>query len=131
METTLNLAWVCLAVWMIWRWLRTAPRAGADRRAQFVALAMVLVILWPVISVTDDLSIATRNPAEIDTCWVRRNHDWLAAHVLLPAAIALTVPPFASLAFDTHQRRVPRELAAQTPIPWALWPIDNRPPPAA
>jgi hypothetical protein len=65
MELTLNLSWAFVAAWMIFVWVRKAPRTAMDRGAQFVALAVVILMLLPVISVTDDL-IAAQNPAEFD-----------------------------------------------------------------
>lgn len=132
MEMTLNLAWAALAVWMLWAWVRYAPREGApgrvDWRVQLVALGLVILILLPAISLTDDLT-AARNPAEVDTC-LRRDHDWLHPHLLLPAAEALVIPLFAGLslgAVELISRIAP--LVATTDA--ALNPIENRPPPAA
>ena len=72
MELVLNLAWAFLASIMVGLWLRLAVRTGVNLRMQFVALAVLLLILFPVISVTDDLQVA-QNPAEAD-CLVRRDH---------------------------------------------------------
>jgi hypothetical protein len=58
MELLLNLAWLLLALpaYWLWRGSRTAP---AGRRATslqcLLALGCVLVILFPVVSATDDL----------------------------------------------------------------------------
>jgi hypothetical protein len=132
MEMTLNLAWVALAVWMVWAWVRFAPREGrpgsVDWRVQLVALGLVILILFPAISMTDDLT-ATRNPAEVDT-YIRRDHDWLHPHVLIPAAMVLAISLFARLSLGTV------ELIARSAPPAvtscaALHPIENRPPPAA
>lgn len=132
MEMTLNLAWVALAVWMLWAWVRYAPREGApgrvDWRVQLVALGLMILILLPAISLTDDLT-AAHNPAEVDT-YIRRNHDWLHPHVLIPAATALVISLFAGLslgAVELISRNVP---AIATADP-ALNPIETRPPPAA
>ena len=85
MELTLNLGWALVAVWILCAWVRTAPRRATDRRVQMVALAVVILILLPAISMTDDL-LAAQNPAEIDCC-ARRNHDHGASpHSILPAA---------------------------------------------
>jgi hypothetical protein len=58
MELLLNLAWVLMALPAYWLWLRGAG-ARESRRAsalQFLlALGCVLVLLFPVISATDDL----------------------------------------------------------------------------
>ena len=117
MELFLNLAWVALAALMFCLWLRFASHTGPDRRienrrAQFVALAVLLLILFPVISVTDDLQ-ALQNPAETDTCQ-RRNHIVSNAHSIFPTRIA-----------------APGRLPAPVIDHPALAPIQNRPPPAA
>jgi hypothetical protein len=133
METTLNLAWAALAVWMVWSWLRHGPREGAgdrppDRRVQLVALGLAILILLPAISLTDDLR-AARNPAEVDT-YLRRDHDWMHPHVLIPAAIALVVSLFAGLSLGATELVARSAPAPATSRP-ALHPIESRPPPAA
>ncbi len=128
MEITLNLAWVALAVWMVWAWVRYAPREGADRRVQLVALGLVILILLPAISMTDDLN-AARNPAEVDT-YIRRVHDWMHPHVLVPAAVALVVSLFAGLSLGAVELIARSTPAAVTSDP-ALHPIESRPPPTA
>jgi hypothetical protein len=129
MEFILNFAWVALAMCMVWLWLRMAPPPGSGRRVQLIALGLALVILLPVISMTDDL-IAAKNPAEIDIC-LRRDHDWLTPHAVIPPALALTVALFTGLLF--HSTPVLAAFVAATPALQApaLLSIDNRPPPAA
>jgi hypothetical protein len=129
MELTLNLAWALLALWMLGAWLRTAPAAMRERRAQFVALAVVILILLPAISMTDDL-IAAQNPAEVDCC-VRRDYDCFHAHASVPTPSAVPVSAFNGLRVCLVHLLLPNLLAAplaQTP---ALASIQNRPPPSA
>jgi hypothetical protein len=130
MELVLNLAWAVLAALMVLLWLRFAPRTGVSRRAQLVALALLLVILFPVISVSDDLQ-ALHNPAEVDSS-VRRDHVLDSAHSILPPIFASILPPvIAELSVGTPRFAVLRK----NPLPVANRPclaaIDNRPPPAA
>ena len=58
MELLLNLAWLLLALPAYWLWRRRAP-AGAEHKFNAVqvllALGCVLVLLFPVISASDDL----------------------------------------------------------------------------
>jgi hypothetical protein len=58
MELLLNLAWMLLALPAYWLWQRDA-RSGATRRVssaqRLLALACGLVLLFPVISASDDL----------------------------------------------------------------------------
>jgi hypothetical protein len=129
MELTLNLGWGLLALWMFGAWLRTAPKSGRGRTAQLVALSVVILILLPAISMTDDL-IAAQNPAEVDCC-VRRDYDCFRAHVSVLTASAAPVPAYSGLTVGFVQLLTPNLLAAplvQTP---ALASIQNRPPPSA
>ena len=129
MELTLNLGWVLLALWMLGAWLRIAPKAHRGRRAQLVALSVVILILLPAISMTDDL-IAAQNPAELDCC-ARRDYDCLHAHASVLTSSARPEPAFGCQAAGVVQL-LPRDLQANplAKIP-ALASIRNRPPPSA
>jgi len=129
MELTLNLGWVLVAVWMLCAWLRVAPRAARERRAQFVALAVVILILLPAISMTDDL-MAAQNPAEVDSC-VRRDHGFASPHSIVPVTAALPLPVFQGPAFGFSQAGAPSHLPILLIENPSLTPIENRPPPAA
>jgi hypothetical protein len=124
MEVILNIAWALLAAAMVVLWLRYAPR-GCDRRLQVVSLAMLLAILLPAISMTDDL-VRAQNPAEIDCC-LRRDHEH--AHPIFPVLAALPVPAFTRTSLRILcllTPGVPRNPAIDSP---ALSSIQNRPPP--
>lgn len=129
MELTLNLGWALVALWMLCAWMRTAPRRATDRRIQMVALAVVILILLPAISMTDDLA-AAQNPAEVDCC-ARRDHDQGASpHSIVPVAASLPLPSFAgvSLAFaGTAEPNILPSPFVENPF---LQSIQNRPPPA-
>ena len=128
MEVFLNCTWALVALLLIEMRRRTETRTGAHRRNSLVALAMLLVILFPVISVTDDLW-SIQYPAETDTA-LRRNHLDSGSYNAL-TAIALPAPEFqADIEFSwigsivTH-RSTPRP---DNPLDSA---IRNRPPPSA
>ncbi|HKV80320.1 MAG TPA: hypothetical protein VJP02_19380 [Candidatus Sulfotelmatobacter sp.] len=58
MELLLNLFWLLLAMpaYWLWRYSRTAPRRRTfDAFQCFLALGCLLVILFPVVSASDDL----------------------------------------------------------------------------
>ena len=129
MELTLNLGWALVAVWMLCAWVRMVPRKASDRRLQFVALAVVILILLPAISMTDDL-VAAQNPAEIDCC-VRRDHDRTNPHSIVPAAAALPLPAFAGLAIPVVRIAAPNHLPEPIIELPGLASVQNRPPPAA
>ncbi|MGA2051127.1 MAG: hypothetical protein ABSG96_25835 [Terracidiphilus sp.] len=129
MELALNLAWAFLAAVMVCLWLRRAPRSGIDRRLQFVALAVLLLILFPVVSVSDDLQ-AAQNPAEAD-CLVRRDHACSTPHSMLPHVAAMPLPIFAGLSFAVLHRSISGTPLVRVSDHPALAPIQNRPPPVA
>jgi hypothetical protein len=129
MELALNLIWSLLALVMVGLWLRQAPREASRRRAQMIALCVLLIILLPAISMTDDL-MAAQNPAEVDSS-LRRDHDYVRPHAIFPAAAALPQLAYAGVSFDTHRQAAPGLVSAPAVVPPALAPIQNRPPPFA
>jgi nitrate reductase NapE component len=144
MELGLNIAWVVLAALMFCLWPRFAARTGPEPRTQkrqvrkqqaqnlrmqFVALAVLVLILFPVISVTDDLQ-ALQNPAEADCC-LRRVHVVPNTNSIFPPVAALPVPVFAELSFGFVRLATPGNLSAPVVDHPGLASIDNRPPPAA
>jgi hypothetical protein len=129
MELTLNLGWVLVALWMLFAWLRVAPHAAKERRAQFVALAVVILILLPAISMTDDL-MAAQNPAEVDCC-VRRDYGLTSPHSIVPVMAALPLLGFSGLSFGFSQVGAPNHPSIPFVENPSLASIENRPPPAA
>jgi hypothetical protein len=129
MELALNLGWTAMAIAMCWLWARHAPHEGPGRRVQFIALAMVLVTMFVVITMYDDMAMA-QNPAET-RCF--QNDDKLGAHVhvTLHPAVALAptfiveIPLNAFRFVGLGSLRVP---TMRVPV---LSSIQNRPPPAA
>jgi hypothetical protein len=129
MELLLNLVWMLLTAALVRLWLRHGSRDSVRWGTQAAALLMAAVILFPVISVTDDL-LALQNPAELDCC-ARRHHAVSSPRSIPPASAALPAPIFAgvSLRFQRPAAlcRVPAPLVENP----ALASIQNRPPPAA
>jgi hypothetical protein len=129
MELILNLGWALVAVWMVCAWLRFAPSGFNSRRKQAVTLAVIILILLPAISMTDDL-VAAQNPAEVVSA-VRRDHDDLQPHSIVPMALALPMPMFAGLGIAVVQMAAPSNLSTTLVDYPGLESIRNRPPPAA
>jgi hypothetical protein len=129
MEQFLNYAWAAMAIVILCLWLRLDDRDKAERRLSFVALIMLIVILFPVISVSDDLW-SLQNPAETDTCQ-RRNHQGLCPHSIFPATAALPEPVPAVPALGLKRLVAPFALEFLAMANQALGPIQNRPPPSA
>jgi hypothetical protein len=132
MELTLNLAWLVLTVFLVKLWLRPALPSSASTRSQMVALITVIVIMFPVISVTDDLQMA-QNPTEADTYYLctRRDQAALSPHSILPTAATLPPPAFTELTFGFLRFSAPGSHPAPLVEIPALASIQNRPPPVA
>jgi hypothetical protein len=129
MEAILNLVWALLAAAIVCLWLPGAPRNRAPWRIQAATMAMLILILFPVISVTDDIQ-SLQNPAETDTCQ-RRDHSASCPHSIFPTVAALPVLEFPAPALSIQRFSSclhPRFSTVPNP---ALNSIQNRPPPAA
>jgi len=126
-ELVSNLVWMFLAVVIARLLLCNAPSKGLSRRTQFVAVAMLILILFPVISVTDDLQ-AGQTLVE-DDVYLRRNLIGASPHSAFPVVAVLsppvlTEPFFSFLRFNTlYYLHVPILNAPP------LSAIQNRPPP--
>ena len=114
MEFALNLVWMALATLMFWLWMRRAPSEGVSRRTQLAALAVVVLILLPVISVTDDL-MAAQNPAETDCCQ-RKDYAVAIPHSVFPAIAALPPPVLAELTFSFLRYAAPSRVPAAATV---------------
>lgn len=127
MELFLNSVGALVAAVTVCLWLKFGQRTPEHRRLSLIGLVMLVAILFPVISVSDDLW-SIQNPAETDTLQ-RRDHRDSGAHADLTLMTALPVEagfqlPFESRRLDrSHWLRFP---AIANPV---LNSIDNRPPP--
>lgn len=129
MEIFLNLAWALLAAISVGMWAHVEHRTGAERRLPIIALVILIFILFPVISVSDDLW-SMQSPAETDTCQ-RRDHSASCTHCLLPAMSALPEPFFVRANFGFQHLILPANLPLTAVLRPALHTIWNRPPPMA
>lgn len=127
MEITLNLVWTMIAVACVCLWFRFEARTGAERRLSAIALVLLIIVLFPVISVSDDLW-AMQNPAETDSCQ-RRDHDISCHHCIIPFVAFLTASLFDEPQSALEPPRTPiasQRISVQDP---AVSQIQNRPPP--
>jgi hypothetical protein len=91
METLLNLIWLAITVAAVWvwrfRWSGSRIEAKHNKKIQSVAMVCVLAILFPVISLTDDLHPEI---VVVDAASGKRNACLIAASApqLLPAPAA-------------------------------------------
>lgn len=97
MEVIFNLLWLAISALMVGIWLlRSAHGTNPARHSigvQLIALALLIVILLPVVSLTDDLH-ANALLAESDRVWRRSDFQTigdLALHVISIAIAGLAL----------------------------------------
>jgi hypothetical protein len=128
MEWILNFAWIAMAALMLMLWMSHAPQMGACRRTQLVALAVVILIMFPVISVTDDL-LAAQITAETDGSQ-RKDHVGAPPHYAPHTTTNLILPVYMQLS-DTLRFAKRINLASQLIVNPAKHSVLTRPPPFA
>lgn len=134
LEALFNLLWLALSVallcfwlWSQRRWADTSLRAST--RMQIMALAILIVILFPVVSLTDDLQACTA-PAEAEHLTRRgdlQSHADSPLHTAAIVVAALLSFPRASR-FQTISHLSPA-MEIVTPSENYLSIVGNRPPP--
>ncbi len=127
-EPLFNLVWALVATASVCFWFKRGRRTPKGGHSSLVGLAMLVVMLFPVISVSDDLW-SLQNPAERDTCQ-RRDHSDGHSQKHFPATAALPEPVGAELNFEFRRLDMPRlaELTAATNPAFGF--IESRPPPS-
>jgi hypothetical protein len=129
MELFLNSVWLLVVIAGAWSWLRHGKHSFAAWRTSLVAQTMLVLILFPVISVSDDLW-SVHNPAETDTCQ-KRDHAVVSPHSIFPTASALPEPVFSAVRFSSWLQLALQGTAHVAVSNLAFEAIQNRPPPAA
>lgn len=127
MESLFNIVWALVAMASVCFWLKSGRRTSEGGHSSLVGLAMLAVILFPVISVSDDLW-SLQNPAETDTCQ-RRDHVVGSSQTHFPAVAVLPEPRTTELKFWFQSLDVPRPAESFAPANPAFGNIENRPPP--
>ena len=139
MEILLNCVWLVLGLSLISGWSTHAWRTRTcepdtflpSRRLQLTALLLLVILLFPVISVTDDIAMCT---APRDAERALRLHDPFdgsqPAQALLPSTMAW-MDVFADPLRKGPSRPVEEEANVVVQLAVTRLPIDSRPPPVA
>ncbi len=128
MELILNLVWLATGLAMVAAWLLLPRNEQISRRYQATCLAIAILLLLPVISLSDDL-VAAQAAREADCC-LRRAHD---GHPMSPHTdvTAWAIPALAMHTFHSPLRSeivLPTEEHVQQRSGDVRLPY-NRPPP--
>jgi hypothetical protein len=130
MEITLNLAWAACSLALIWFWTQSTAASPVPRRMQILALAMVVLLLLPVISLSDDL-MAMQGPAETDSSMRRALHPDEGHPSVVPVSFALPEQVFAALPWSGSSLVVVQNERLASFVPVLTRSLDRRPPPQA
>jgi hypothetical protein len=136
-EILLNCVWLVLGLSLILAWSVHAwrergcepDRALPSRQLQFASLLLLLILLFPVISLTDDIAMST---APQDAERALRLHDPFdgaqSAPALLPSAMAW-VDVVSGMLRTGPSRPVEQDAKLTILLAGTLQSIDSRPPP--
>jgi hypothetical protein len=137
-ETLLNCVWLVLGLSLIAMWSVHASRTRFNptnellpsRRLQFTALLLLIALLFPVISLTDDIAMCT---APQDAERALRLHDpldgSLPAQVPQPSVVGW-MDLVALMLRNGPSRPVEQDAELCTLLRGTRLPVDSRPPPA-
>ncbi|HTJ31219.1 MAG TPA: hypothetical protein VL346_12000 [Acidobacteriaceae bacterium] len=130
MEIVLNLAWALCSIGLIGYWWRSRASNPRPLAAQLFALGMVVLLLLPVISLSDDL-LAMQGAFEADRSVRRILHENHAQSTTTPSFPALWRDITASIAsFHRRQELVHIQTPARVTT-LVSRSYANRPPPQA
>jgi len=128
MELFFNLVWLFAAFALVFFWGTMRPAKPTPKRNSIIALTLLIVILFPVISVSDDLW-SIQNPAEADTA-LRRDHASQAAHSNLVVHVGLPEFPTSGLEGGWASSVILPHINPVILGTQFFFRIQNRPPPA-
>lgn len=128
MELFLNLAWLLVAGTLVYRWLECGGSNNSNWRPQLIAIAVLIAILFPVISMSDDL-LAVQNTFEADN-YLRRDHLAPSANPVPPGPAIATAVIFAGFGFGFMRFAAPTRLPVEKPQRSEMTTVSNRPPPS-
>lgn len=139
MEILLNCVWLLIGVSLITAWSAHAWRTRASkpdellpsRRLQFTAVLMLVILLLPVISLSDDIAMCT---APRDAERALRMHDPFDGSQPVPALLPSTMAWMDAVVILLHSgpgRPVEQDALIAIHLAGTRLPIDSRPPPVA
>lgn len=124
-----NYVWLLVALASVCFWLRLGQCTRVNRRLSFIGLFLFIVILFLVISVSDDLW-SIQNPAQAKTLQ-RRDDCETRPHSAFTAITALPESAVAELSFGFQRLDASLYAPLLAVVNPALNPVQNRPPPQA
>ena len=129
MEIILNIAWALFSTGLILFWIRDMRSHPERRGIQIVALAMVVLLLLPVISLSDDL-MAMQGPAEAASSLLRAMHSDESHPSVVPATLAMPEQIVASPLVSAWSQEALQPQGVTTNASFFAAALDSRPPPS-
>jgi hypothetical protein len=128
-ELILNLVWFASVAAAFLTWYRWRAESGQSQGQQLIVLVVVLAILFPVISMTDDVW-AAQNPAEPDS-GQRRQLLCVVVHGLAPTTMAMPSDPLVPAPTHSKRRAIRSDSKNVSPQLFVDCLLFTRPPPTA
>ena len=111
-------------------WLRVGAEKDTDPRRQTIAIAVLIAILFPTISMSDDL-LAIQNAVEADSYLRRDNLLPSNTYPVQPILAVIATTFFLGLGFGSSRFSAPTLLPNLQLSRLEIGAIENRPPPRA
>ena len=128
MEILLNITWALCSLALVAFWMRRGASHTGSRKTQMLALGMVVLLLLPVISLSDDL-IAMQGPAETDTNVRRALHPDNIHPSPAPVSLALPQEIVTSFSISGHSQYDLYAASIARPATLLIRSLESRPPP--
>jgi len=130
MELILNVAWALFSLMLVLFWVKSPASRRIPRRVQILALAMTVLLLLPVISLSDDLQ-AMQGPSETDTCLRRVLHSDESHPSVFPTSPAFPEQIVTEVALAGFVQEAFQADRPTPPTTFLTRSLDSRPPPRA
>jgi hypothetical protein len=133
LELLFNLIWVVLSTGLLGFWLLTQRRQQDDRvrsslRIQIAALAILVILLFPVVSITDDLLVCTA-PAKVEHLIKQDLQDQQHEHTSTASHLVAALLSFQNPAGTLTRAHFCPSTEAVSSSEQYLSIVGNRPPP--
>lgn len=111
MELALNLGWIVVSIAIAWFATRDGCASGTQRATIVITIALLSALLFPAISMSDDLHVAVVLTDDVNSRRHNLAHSLVGAMTLFCCAVVFPTPPRAINRLRKSDRLVSAALA--------------------